>query len=136
MSRSYKPPTPVVTQDGYQYNPMGVKFKISSISYPSPNDILMGRGGGTNNHTGNLNYRKIIETYKPIYSKSPKSGKLKFSCEVVDLIRNLDPPGRFLKKDQETNLYFDIGEKAAREKTSQCLREGQVRKGKGERTEQ
>jgi hypothetical protein len=112
---------------------MGVKFKISSISYPSPNDILMGRGGGTNNHTGNLNYRKIIETYKPIYSKSPKSGKLKFSCEVVDLIRNLDPPGRFLKKDQETNLYFDIGEKAAREKTSQCLREGQVRKGNGER---
>jgi hypothetical protein len=108
---------------------MGVKFKISSISYPSPNDILMGRGGGTNNHTGNLNYRKIIETYKPIYSKSPKSGKLKFSCEVVDLIRNLDPPGRFLKKDQETNLYFDIGEKAAREKTSQCLREGQVREG-------
>lgn len=58
----------------------------------------MGRGGGTNNHAGNLNYRKIIEQFKPVYSKSPKNGKLQYSCKVVDIVRSLNPPGRFLKK--------------------------------------
>jgi len=107
-----------------QTSPQGVAFSVINISHPSPNDILMGRGGGTNLHPGNLNYRRIIDSFKPDYSASPKAGKFKYACEVVDMIRNMSPPGRFLKKDANTNLYFDVGEKAAREKTSQVRAEG------------
>eukprot|EP00519_Triparma_laevis_P010546 CAMPEP_0182504848 /NCGR_PEP_ID=MMETSP1321-20130603/17986_1 /TAXON_ID=91990 /ORGANISM="Bolidomonas sp., Strain RCC1657" /LENGTH=220 /DNA_ID=CAMNT_0024710281 /DNA_START=124 /DNA_END=782 /DNA_ORIENTATION=+ len=125
MSKPFKPAIPEFTPQGHQISPNNVPFQITSITHPSQNDILMGRGGGTNNHAGNLNYRKIIEQFKPVYSKSPKNGKLQYSCKVVDIVRSLNPPGRFLKKDAATGLFYDIGEKAARDKTSQCLREGQ-----------
>ncbi len=121
---SYQPQSPVI-RGGRQVSPKGVEFDIVGITHPLVGDIIMGRGGGTNNHPGNLNYRRIIDSYKPSYSKSPKREKLRYSCRVVDQIRNQDPPGRFLKKDAATGLYYDIGDKLAREKTSQCLREGQ-----------
>jgi hypothetical protein len=42
---------------------------------------------------------------------------------ILDEIRNLDPPGRFLDKDEDLNLWFDIGDKKARYKICQSLRE-------------
>jgi len=44
--------------------------------------------------------------------------------EIVDKIRGLDPPGRFLKKDRDSGYWLDIGDNRAKEKTSQALREG------------
>ena len=106
--------------------PMGMSsVRMTDIREPSENDILMGRGGGTNNHVGNRNYRDIIQRHKAQYSQSAKHEKQGFSRSIVDMIRNLNPPGRFLTKDKKTGYYYDIGDKAAVEKTSQCLREGQ-----------
>ena len=42
---------------------------------------------------------------------------------IVRAIRNGDPPGRFLRKDEKTGKWIDIGDKKAAEKTSQALRE-------------
>lgn len=42
---------------------------------------------------------------------------------IVRAIRNGDPPGRFLRKDETTGKWVDIGDKKAAEKTSQALRE-------------
>lgn len=42
---------------------------------------------------------------------------------IVRAIRNGDPPGRFLRKDEKTGKWVDIGDKKAAEKTSQALRE-------------
>ena len=50
---------------------------------------------------------------------------------TVRAIRNGDPPGRFLKKDEKSGKWIDIGDKKAAEKTSQALRE----KGDGEHDE-
>lgn len=52
---------------------------------------------------------------------------------IVRAIRNGDPPGRFLKKDDVTGKWVDIGDKKAAEKTSQALREktGEERGEKG-----
>lgn len=46
------------------------------------------------------------------------------SRSIVEAIRSLDPPGRFLDKDPETGFWYDIGHKKAVEKTSQALRDG------------
>jgi hypothetical protein len=46
------------------------------------------------------------------------------SRSIVEAVRSLDPPGRFLDKDPQTGLWYDIGHKKAVEKTSQALRDG------------
>ena len=45
------------------------------------------------------------------------------ATEVVDIVRKLDPPGRFLKRDDETGCYIEISNSKANEKTRQALRE-------------
>uniref|UniRef100_A0A7S3KXP0 DUF6824 domain-containing protein n=2 Tax=Amphora coffeiformis TaxID=265554 RepID=A0A7S3KXP0_9STRA len=46
------------------------------------------------------------------------------SRSIVDAVRSMKPPGRFLDKDPETGLWHDIGDRKAIEKTSQALRDG------------
>jgi hypothetical protein len=55
---------------------------------------------------------------------STKRQKMAISRSIVDAVRSLDPPGRFLDKDPDSGLWFDIGHKKAVEKTSQALRDG------------
>ena len=43
--------------------------------------------------------------------------------EVVRIWRDLSPPGRFLRKNEEKGLWDDIGDDDARIKCSQTLRD-------------
>jgi hypothetical protein len=45
------------------------------------------------------------------------------ALEIIREWRGQDPPGRFLKLDDEAGYWHDVGDKKAREKTSQALRE-------------
>jgi hypothetical protein len=49
---------------------------------------------------------------------------MSISRSIVEAVRSLDPPGRFLEKDPNIGLWSDIGHKKAVEKTSQALRDG------------
>ena len=49
---------------------------------------------------------------------------MSISRSIVDAVRSLDPPGRFLEKNPYTGLWSDIGHRKAIEKTSQALRDG------------
>jgi len=42
---------------------------------------------------------------------------------IVRALRNSDPPGRFLKKDEKTGKWHELSDKKAAEKCSQALRE-------------
>jgi hypothetical protein len=105
--------------------------RFDGIEYPHDHDVLSGRGNFVNYHAGNEHFRKLVWKYKVDYIACPKPLKGKFSRMIVDEIRNLQPPGRFLKQDNVTKLWFDIGEKKALDKTRQALREGapELRKG-------
>jgi hypothetical protein len=37
------------------------------ITKPGCNDVLLGRGGGTNNHTGNVKFRQLVNEHKMAY---------------------------------------------------------------------
>lgn len=37
------------------------------ITKPGNNDVLLGRGGGTNNHSGNVKFRKLVNEHKMAY---------------------------------------------------------------------
>ena len=95
------------------------------------NDVLMGRGGTINAHPGNEQYRKFVERKKRVYLTARfKREKRLIAQSIVDEIRALDPPGRFLLKDARESIWRDVGDEKARDKTSQALREnaGTVRK--------
>lgn len=68
------------------------------------------------------------------YLACSKVEKPKVAREVVAIWRKLDPPGRFLARKDDTkrgpgsvkstdNVWYEVGDKKAREKASQCLRE-------------
>ena len=46
------------------------------------------------------------------------------SRSIVEAVRSMNPPGRFLDKNHDTGLWSDIGDRKAIEKTSQALRDG------------
>mmetsp|Transcript_10496 Transcript_10496/g.22749 ORF Transcript_10496/g.22749 Transcript_10496/m.22749 type:complete len:414 (+) Transcript_10496:341-1582(+) len=98
-------------------------WPMKNIASPGINDCLMGRGGGTNHHSGNKRFRAITEARKHMYLASKRLDKPIVAMEIVNEWRALEPPGRFLRQDEATKLWYDVGDQKAREKTSQALRE-------------
>mmetsp|Transcript_15569 Transcript_15569/g.33724 ORF Transcript_15569/g.33724 Transcript_15569/m.33724 type:complete len:151 (-) Transcript_15569:275-727(-) len=95
------------------------------VKTPTENDVLSGRGGGVNSHTGNKRYRTLAHSTKADYL-SPKTRKMQkthIAANIVWTIRQSSPPGRFLKVDPSTGMWYEIGDKAAIRKTGQTLRE-------------
>ncbi len=91
---------------------------------PHSNDVLCGRGQVINAHPGNVHFRSIVNHLKLEYVMSKKADKKVFANVIVESIRSRNPPGRFLKQDKETKLWYDVGDKVALGKTRQALREG------------
>ena len=56
--------------------------KVVEIKRPGPHDVLLGRGGGTNNHTGNVKFRQLVNKHKMRY----------LSCSKVDKPLMRDKP--------------------------------------------
>mmetsp|Transcript_42537 Transcript_42537/g.102509 ORF Transcript_42537/g.102509 Transcript_42537/m.102509 type:complete len:516 (+) Transcript_42537:2110-3657(+) len=97
-------------------------WKMRDIVNPTKNDVLMGRGGKNNQWTGNEKLREIARTRAAEYAVASKRAKSQISRELVEDIRLLSPPGRFLKKCPNSK-WEDVGDEIAREKTSQVLRD-------------
>merc|ERR1712179_385467 len=49
---------------------------------------------------------------------------------VSDLVRNQNPPGRFLQYYSKSQEYYEVSEEEAVRKTSQALREGKPQRNK------
>ncbi|KAL7581548.1 hypothetical protein ACA910_022112 [Epithemia clementina (nom. ined.)] len=94
-----------------------------SLISPHENDVLMGRGGKNNQHSGNEKLRKLARGYCSKYRVSSKKGKSSISRQIVQQMRDLQPPARFLKRDSHTGSWVDVGDDIAREKASQVLRD-------------
>jgi len=106
------------------------------ISTPNENDVLSGRGGGINSHTGNIIFRNWVKDRKENYNLAPsKIEKANVSREIVNLVSRAN--GRFLRRDEldfadrhtnDSNIssqcWVEIEDVQAMAKTSQALREG------------
>jgi hypothetical protein len=102
--------------------PENVPASKEGLTCCRDNDVLSGRGGGTNVHPGNRDFRDLINMYRKTYLQAKKNDKPAISRTIVRKIRENN--GRFLKKNQKSSgLWFEIGDDAAREKTSQALRQ-------------
>ena len=77
----------------------------------------------TNHHEGNKRYRKMVEQRKVDYVNSKRLDKPLVALDIIRAWRAQSPPGRFLKYEELPDTWSDVGDKKAREKTSQALRE-------------
>ncbi|KAL3923907.1 MAG: hypothetical protein SGILL_001373 [Bacillariaceae sp.] len=85
-------------------------------------DVLCGRGGLTNSHLGNKNFRAIVAEYQSEYLVAKKKDKKIIAQRIVDRIERNG--GRFLKRSAASDVWSEVTSKKALEKTSQALREG------------
>jgi len=102
--------------------PPGTVSVCESLSAVNGNDVLCGRGGGTNSQVGNRRFRKLVQEFQPTYLLARRKEKPLLARTIVLIIRKRG--GRFLKKDDETGNLFEVGDSKAEAKTSQALREG------------
>jgi hypothetical protein len=96
---------------------------MSNTITPNENDVVSGRGSGANRHKGNLHFRALIKERKDYYLSLSKNLKMGVAREIFDDIASLDPQGRFLQKNPETDSWFQVRRDRALEKISQALRE-------------
>lgn len=104
-----------------------------AVQVPRKSDILFGRGGGTNFHPGNMEYRRKIKMKQKDYIDArQRSTKSEIIAEIIREVQA--EGGRFLKQDESSKLWYEVDEKEVKKKTSQTLREGapQWRKDHGE----
>jgi len=66
----------------------------SPIIQPHENDVLMGRGGKNNQHSGNEKLREMAREECENYSMSTKKGKSYISRQLVQQMRELTPAAR------------------------------------------
>lgn len=109
-------------QPQFKESKVDTEDDLQNILVLRPEDVLSGRGGGTNRHPGNIYFRQVVHQAQPEYVKSRKKNKSSIARDIVKSIRNKN--GRFLKFHPQLGVWHDVGDKKATEKTSQALREG------------
>jgi hypothetical protein len=85
-------------------------------------DVLLGRGGATNNHLGNRRFRSIVIEHQEEYLNAAKMEKISIARKIVSIVRNNG--GRFLGRGNTSEAWTEVDSKRAQEKASQALREG------------
>ena len=85
---------------------------------PLDTDVLLGRGGRSNHHPGNITYRDHVGTLREWYRSSEKNAKTDLSQILVDWVHDKQL-GRFLKLDDAANQWYVVTNIVARRKASQ-----------------
>jgi len=126
--RSYFPnkdlskPPPIDIPEGYN----GKVTKLNS------NDVVCGRGRTIGDYLGNIQLRTNVQKNRKLYRRSSikKIEKAYLCAELVAETRSLNPPGRFLERDETEMCWKEIGDKRARRKVGQIFRESRKPKRK------
>lgn len=98
---------------------------------PHKHDVFCGRGNNIYCHPGNQFYQKLVKAVRVEYIASSRLEKRECAQYVVNTIRTLAPPGKFLAFGNKDKTYHEIGDQKAVQKTRQALREGapDIKKG-------
>ena len=108
--------------------PPGKELLVSVEAEPTINDVLLGRGGATNAHTGNRLFRSLVSEFRPLYLTLPRKYKRSLARTIVIIVRRRG--GRFLRRVGEgdcrdgNDYLYEVGDQKAESKTAQALREG------------
>jgi len=101
-----------------------------SVIVPNLADVLFGRGGQANGHTGNIYFRHIVRRnlleYRRLSAHPPgtpgiKKKKTKLALAIVSAVQ--ERGGRFLSQPDTNGRWVEVTEKESRKKASQALRD-------------
>lgn len=98
---------------------------LDSNFTPCDKDVLVGRGKVCYRHSGNQRLANLVKSVLNTYSdpQVSKKGKTELIKSIVDKIRESSPGGGFVKFDEKTGCWYEVGNKLAREKVSQTFRD-------------
>ena len=146
---SFHPPPPAVAAAAAEALPLSLLVNDDSIKQehpirnPSSVDVLLGRGTIYCNHLGNRLLLLLTECYRSIYCEIPITDRPRLVQNLVQYIRWQG--GRFLiqqgnsKHDDDDGgndlSWYECGDKQARKKVSQRLRDSQKMFKKGTATD-
>ena len=81
-------------------------LKVISPQTPHRNDVLCGSGPGINSHPGNQVYRECIRDSQGKNQNASRNYQLKaIAYEVMSLVQNQTPSGRFLRRDDKNRFW-------------------------------
>jgi hypothetical protein len=84
-------------------------------------DVLCGRDKLSRAHIGNKRFRHIIAINREAYQTAPsRENKTSITCHIVTMVRAYG--GRFLKLNETTGEFRELGEHYILEKVSHALR--------------
>ena len=86
------------------------------IDFPSPDDVLMGRGRPYQEYSGNAFLATILNARRDEYNNADRFHKTVMSYDIVKAIH--DRGGRFIQRDESTGGWRVVSEAVAREKVS------------------
>lgn len=66
------------------------------VAHPNENDVLLGRGGRNNQWSGNENLRTMARNMAHAYAVASKRHKPSIALQLVQQVRVLQPPGRYV----------------------------------------
>ena len=105
-----------------------VRESEQGITKPRPQDFLFGLEGKSNN--GNKVFYEILVKYKADFQKQAggnllnETDQVQTQCaqDILEVFRDVfTPPGRFLKKDDLSGLWYDVGAAVALRQTKRVL---------------
>ena len=99
--------------------PRRVINESRSVEY-TDDDVLLGRGGFTNTHPGNIRFREKALELRQLYESSDKEQKFEISKLLLGSVT--DKGNRFLERGDD-GLWHEVVGFGARKKASQALRE-------------
>lgn len=100
-----------------QLNPpieVGIHPHECRIQEATENDVICGRGGAIYKHPGNRRFRKFIDDFKRQYLQ--ETFKPKVTMHVLKLVKQSNPPGRFLEKSPDGGGYLECSEEKVKMK--------------------
>jgi len=100
------------------------------IEAPTDNDILPGRGKHVYSHKGNNYFLSLVKKYEFKNVSCPKALKPVYAKAIYTCIRNLEPPGRFLKaasEDENEETWVEMSPEEALTKIRQAMRDNTIR---------
>jgi len=92
---------------------------------PGCNDVIIGRGKKYSTHEGNKRLRRIVASKLHEYSIAVgRKRKSLILDSLIFMVRSKAlEPGKFIQQDQNTKLWYEVKEYAAKEKVSQIFRD-------------
>lgn len=120
VSNNASPTSSTMSSEASKPKPPRRVIDVSrSVEY-TDDDVLLGRGGFTNNHPANIRFREKALELRQLYESSDKEQKFEISKLLLGSVT--DKGNRFLERGDD-GLWHEVVGDGARKKASQALRE-------------